>query len=120
MKLQRDHEALERPQRREGGDEDERAPERRVHPVRRGKEDLDGERRARDDEARDEHGEERGRVRRIGEGEIEPAPAAARRQFQKAGKQLALAAARAIARQAGDDRRRRSIGRFGHERSWQA
>jgi hypothetical protein len=49
-----------------------------VHPVGRRIDELDGERSARDDEARDEHGEERGRVRRIGEGEIEPAAAAAR------------------------------------------
>jgi hypothetical protein len=115
--LERDHEALERAQRGESGDEDERSPERRVHPIRRRVEDLDGERTARDDEARDEHGEERGRVRRIGEGEIEPAAAAARREFQKAGKQLALAAARAAALQPSEDWCRCSRDIFGHGRA---
>src|SRR5437588_10688685 len=83
--LERDHEALERAQRREPGDEDERPPEHRVYPVRRLIEELNGECGARDDEARDEHGKERGRVRRIGEGEIEAAAAAVRRESQKAG-----------------------------------
>jgi hypothetical protein len=119
--LERDHEALERAQRREPGDEDERPPEHRVYPVRRLIEELNGECGARDDEARDEHGKERGRVRRIGEGEIESAPAAARREFQKAGKQLALAAARAPAFKPGEDGGRRSgCGRFGHGRGAQS
>ncbi len=111
MILERNHEALERAQRREPGEEDEWPPERRVHPVGWGIDDLGGERRARNDEPRDEHRKERGRIRRIGEGEVEPAAAAARRQFQKAGKQLALAATRAAAREAGDDGGRRFIGR---------
>jgi hypothetical protein len=114
--LERDHEALERAQRREPGDEDERPPEHRVYPVRRLIEELNGECGARDDEARDEHGKERGRVRRIGEGEIEAAAAAVRREFQKAGKQFALAAARAAALQSGEDRRRCSRDIFGHGR----
>ena len=84
--------------------QDQRQPQHRVHPERRLIEDLGEQRRADDDEAGDEHDEDRGPVAGIGEAVIEPADVAARPQRQKALEQLALAATRTCARQSGEDR----------------
>src|SRR5436853_393540 len=93
MKLHRDQDALDRPQRNERRDEDQRQPERRVDPIRRGVENLHGQRREYDQEPREEHREERRPVGRIDERIVEPAGVAARSERQEALEQLALAAA---------------------------
>ena len=58
MELQRDQHALERPQRSERHQQDERDPERSVHPIRRRIGDLDGHGREDDDEAADQDDED--------------------------------------------------------------
>ena len=67
----------------------------RVQPVRRVEGELDEQRQADDDEADDHHDEDGRAVAGIGEGEIEAAVRAARRDGQEAVEQAALAAARA-------------------------
>ena len=74
-----DHQALQRPEQADRQAEHQRNPEEGVQPVRRVEGELDEQRQADDDEADDHHDEDRRTVAGIGEGEIEPADLAARR-----------------------------------------
>ena len=73
MKLQRDQQALDRPQRPERHDQDQRQPQHRVHPIRRLVDHLGDQRGEHDDGAADQDDEHRRPVAGIGEVEIEPA-----------------------------------------------
>ena len=89
----------------------------RVQPIGRLKLDLGDQRRSDDNGAAEEHDEDRGPVAGIGEAVVEPADLAARPQRQEALEQLAAAATRTGACQAGDDGlRTASWSRLGSER----
>src|SRR5205085_12587370 len=100
MILERNENALDRPQRRQARDYDQRQPESRVDPERRLIEHLDDECRKDDDESGNKHGEERRAVGRIGEGIIETAALASWLKREKSVEQPPLSATRTAPAQA--------------------
>src|SRR5215467_3110711 len=112
MVLKRNQDALEGAQRQQCCNDDQRQPQRRVHPERRTVDDLDCERRKDHDKSGDEHRKEGRSVSRIRERIVEPAPVAPRREREEPLKQLAVAAARAATAYPARDRNlpRRAVG----------
>src|ERR1700739_5010637 len=80
-----------------------------MHPIWRMVEVSGHQRRADDDEAGEEHDEDRRTIAGISKAIIEPADLAARAERQKAGKQFAAATARAAACQSGEHCSRKRV-----------
>src|SRR5687768_15077891 len=92
MVLQCDQKTLQRSQRRDTDDDRKRTPQQRVHPERRLVDELDDQRRTRDDEPGNEDDEHRRSVAGVGEGIIEAAGLAARPNCEQPVEQPALSA----------------------------
>jgi hypothetical protein len=103
MVLQRDYQALDRPQRRKRHQEDQRQPKHGMQPIGRLVDHLGDQSRGDDNCAADHNDEHRRTIAGIGEVEVETASLAAWPQCQKALEQPAFAAARAAAAQAAGD-----------------